>query len=71
MVDLPLSRVYMYPFSCQGHYYLMFRYLLAPVFRGGTIFSRIGLFKGFHGNDFCGLRILVSHAQSDAAAGAA
>ena len=38
-------------------------YRIAPNFRG-TKFSQIGLLQ----NDFSRLRVLVSHAQSDAAA---
>ena len=69
MVDLPLSRVYMYPFSCQGHYYLMFRYHNSAKYLRDNLFADWPFTK-FHRNSFHGLRILVSHAQSDAAAGA-
>ena len=68
MVDLPLSRVYMYPFSLSRS--LLFNVQIpysARFSRGDNHFADWPLTK-FHGNDFCGLRILVSHAQSDAAA---
>ena len=52
MVYLPLSRVYMYPFSCQGHYYLMFRYHNSARFSRGDDLFADWPFTKFHGNDF-------------------